>query len=73
MNNSKKGKKKIGSATVMVIFTAIVFSVYSSTSIAEVLSAISLQTKMEKQIKNIYEKDLDRIDEVYRILETRVE
>lgn len=68
-----KNKKKIGSATVMVIFTAIVFSVYSSTSIAEALSAISLQAKLEKQIKNIYEKDLDRIDEIYRILESKVD
>ena len=70
---SNKTKKKIGSATVMVIFTAIVFSIYSSTSIAEALAAISMQSKMEKQIKNIYEKDLNRIDEVYRILESKEE
>ena len=70
---SKPNKKKIGSATVMVIFAAIVFSMYSSTSVAEVRTAISLQIKLDKQIKSIYEKDLNRIDEVYRILESKIE
>ncbi|MEG2275444.1 MAG: hypothetical protein RSC09_03000, partial [Clostridia bacterium] len=64
--------KKIGSATVMVLFVALVFSIYSSTSIAEVLSAISIQSKIEKKIKNTYGKDLQRIEEVYIEAEDRL-
>ena len=48
-------KKLKGSATVMVIMAATVFSIYSSTAISEVISAIYTQTNIEKNIKKIQE------------------
>lgn len=65
-------KKLKGSATVMVIIAAMVFSIYSSAAISEVLSALYTQTNIEKNIKEVYEKDIENIDKVYEKLEMKL-
>lgn len=65
-------KKLKGSATVMVIISAMVFSIYSSAAISEVLSALYTQTNIEKNIKEVYEKDIENIDKVYEKLEMKL-
>ncbi len=65
-------KKLKGSATVMVIIASMVFSIYSSAAISEVLSALYTQTNIEKNIKETYEKNLDNIDDVYKKIEMKL-
>lgn len=58
-------KKIKGSTVVIVVISAIVFSVYASTANAEVLNAEYMQKDIKKKVKEIYEKDIEKIDEIY--------
>ena len=63
----KKSKK--GSAIIMVIMAGSVCLAYASTSVSEVISGLYTQNKIEKQIKEIYERDIENIDFIYDKLE----
>lgn len=63
-------KKKRGSGIVVVILTAIVFSIYVSSSFMESEHFYLLENKYEKSIVELYEKDYNNIEEYYdKVLE----
>ena len=68
---SKKIKKRlVGSGTLVVIFSAIAFSIYAVSSFAEQEHYGIMQDKYEKNIIEEYEKNIDNIEEYYdKILE----
>lgn len=62
--------KKRGSGIVVVILTAIVFSIYVSSSFMESEHFYLLENKYEKSIVELYEKDYNNIEEYYdKVLE----
>lgn len=62
--------KKKGSGIVVVILTAIVFSIYVSSSFMENEHFYLLENKYEKSIVELYEKDYNNIEEYYyKVLE----
>lgn len=63
---------KKGSAIVMVIMASSVCLAYASTATAEVISGLYTQKNIEKQIKDIYEKDIENIDFIYNKLEGKL-
>ena len=58
-------KKVKGSAVLVVILSAIVFSIYVISNFAEQEHYSILQDKYEKNIKEKYEKNIENIDEFY--------
>jgi hypothetical protein len=63
MNKSKN--KLRGSGVLVVILSAITFSIYTSSTYAEQQHFSIMEKKYEKNIISYYEKDYTRIDEVY--------
>lgn len=62
--------KKNGSGIVVVILMAIVFLVYVSSSFSESEHFYLLESKYEKSIVELYEKDYNNINEYYnKVLE----
>lgn len=51
-----------GSGTLIVIISAIVFLTYSISTFSDVRHMKYMQEKYEKNIREIYEKDLDILD-----------
>lgn len=51
-----------GSGTLIVIISAIVFLTYSVSTFSDVRHMKYMQEKYEKNIREIYEKDLDVLD-----------
>ncbi|MDO4283328.1 MAG: hypothetical protein Q4D02_06775 [Clostridia bacterium] len=67
-------KKKIGSGILVVILSAIVFSIYVSSAYSESEHFYLLEMKYEKSIVELYEKDYNNINEYYeRVLESNKE
>lgn len=64
MNNKRKKMLK-GSGVLVVILSAITFSIYVSSNFAEAEHYSIMQDKYEKNIKEYYEKDLEDIDDFY--------
>ncbi len=63
---SKKIKKRlVGSGTLVVIFSAIAFSIYAVSTFAEQEHYGIMQDKYEKNIIEEYEKNVDNIEEYY--------
>lgn len=66
----KKYSKLKGSAVLVVILSAIVFSIYVVSNFAEQEHYGILQDKYEKNIKEDYEKNVDNVEEFYnKVLE----
>lgn len=62
--------KKKGSGILVVVLAAIVFSIYVSSSFSEGEHFYLLQSKYEKSIVELYEKDYNNINEYYnKVLE----
>ena len=61
----KKYKKLAGSGTLVVILSAIAFSIYAVSSFAEKEHYSIMQNKYEKNIIKEYEKNVDNIEEYY--------
>lgn len=61
----KKFRKLTGSGILVVILSAIVFSIYVVSNFAEQEHYGIMQEKYEKNIKEEYEKDIDNIEEFY--------
>ena len=57
-----KFKNKIGSGTLIVIISAIVFLTYSISTFSDVRHMKYMQEKYEKNIREIYENDLDILE-----------
>lgn len=66
MNKSKIKLK--GSAVVLVILSAITFTIYSSSTYSQQEHFNLMQKRYEKRIINYYERDLESIDEIYEEL-----
>ncbi len=64
MNSKRKNMLK-GSGVLVVILSAITFSIYVSSNFAEAEHYSIMQDKYEKNIKEYYEKDLEDIDDFY--------
>lgn len=62
---SRKKDKLRGSGVLIVVLSAISFSIYASSTYAEQQHFSIMQKKYEKNIIEYYEKDNQRIDEVY--------
>lgn len=63
-------KKIKGSAIVVVMLVSIAFSVYVTSTYLEQEHFNLLQTKYEKNLKDIYEKDINNIQDYYnKVLE----
>ena len=60
MRKNNKGLK--GSGTLIVIISAIVFLTYATSTFADVRHMKHMQEKYEDNIREIYEKDLDRLN-----------
>lgn len=60
----KKIKLK-GSATLVVIMSAIIVITYATSTAADVRHMKYMQERYEKNIRNIYEKDIKKIDEKF--------
>lgn len=63
--NSRRKKMLKGSGVLVVILSAITFSIYVSSNFAEAEHYSIMQDKYEKNIKEYYEKDLEDIDDFY--------
>lgn len=61
----KVSRKFKGSAVLVVILSAIVFSIYVVSNFAEQEHYGILQEKYEKNIKEKYEKNFDNVEEFY--------
>ena len=61
----KKFKKLKGSGVLVVILSAIVFSIYVVSNFAEQEHYGIMQEKYEKNIKEEYEKDIENIEDFY--------
>lgn len=61
-------KKLMGSGILVVILTAIVFMIYSSSAYSEQEHFELLQKKYENDIINYYENNVNNIDDVYQNL-----
>lgn len=68
VKNYIKKNKYMGSGILVVILTALVFMVYSSSTYAEQEHYQMLQKKYENDIINYYNSDVNNIDEVYQNL-----
>ncbi len=66
MNKNKVNRLLNGSGVLVVILTAITFSIYVTSNFAEAEHYSIMQEKYEKNIKEYYEKDLDDIDNFYQ-------
>ena len=55
----KKHIKNRGSGTLIIIISAIVFFTYATSTFADVRHMKYMQEKYEKNIKEMYEKDLE--------------
>lgn len=62
---SRKKDKLRGSGVLIVVLSAISFSIYASSTYAEQQHFSIMQKKYEKNIIEYYEKDNQRIDEIY--------
>ncbi|MEG1705564.1 MAG: hypothetical protein RR290_03195 [Clostridia bacterium] len=60
-----KNKKIKGSAILIVILSAVVFSIYTSSTYAQQEHFSIMQKKYEETIKKYYEKDNENIEEIY--------
>lgn len=67
INNIKLNKmsKIKGSGVLVVVLSAMVFSVYTMSTFSESQHFSILIDKYEKNIKEYYEKNVDNIDEYY--------
>lgn len=65
MNNGKNKKMLKGSGVLVVILSAITFSIYVTSNFAEAEHYSIMQDKYEKNIKEYYEKNLEDIDDFY--------
>lgn len=73
MRKNKSNRLLKGSGVLVVILTAITFSIYVTSNFAETEHYSIMQEKYEKNIKEYYEKDLDNIDNFYqKIIEKNV-
>lgn len=73
MNNNQKKMLK-GSGILVVILSAITFSIYVTSNFAEAEHYSIMQEKYENNIKEYYEKDLSDIEEFYnKVLEKNKE
>lgn len=63
-----KKNKYMGSGILVVILTALVFMVYSSSTYSEQEHYQMLQKKYENDIINYYSNDVQNIDDVYQNL-----
>lgn len=73
MNNNQKKMLK-GSGILVVILSAITFSIYVTSNFAEAEHYSIMQEKYENNIKEYYEKDLSGIEEFYnKVLEKNKE
>ncbi len=61
----KRAKNFKGSAVLVVILSAIVFSIYVVSNFAEQEHYGILQDKYEKNIKEKYENNVDNVEEFY--------
>ena len=61
----KKFKKLTGSGILVVILSAVVFSIYVVSNFAEQEHYGIMQQKYEENIKEEYEKKIDNIEEFY--------
>lgn len=61
----KISNKLKGSGILVVILSAVVFSIYATSNFAEAEHYSILQEKYEKNIKEEYEKNIDNIEEFY--------
>lgn len=72
MNKStKKFSKKTllrGSGVLVVILSAITFSIYVSSTFAEEEHFSIMQTRYEKNLIQNYEKDINNVEEIYEKL-----
>lgn len=64
----KISSKLKGSAVLVVILSAVTFSIYTVSNFAEQEHYSILQDKYEKNIKSQYEKNVDNIEEYYNSL-----
>lgn len=64
----KISKKIKGSGILVVVLSAVVFSIYVSSNFAENEHYGILQEKYEKNIKDEYEKNIDNIEEFYNTI-----
>ena len=58
----KNLKKVMGSGTLIVIISAIVFLIYATSTFSDVRHMKYMQEKYENNIREIYEKDLDILE-----------
>ena len=65
MNKSKKRLK--GSGILVVILSAIAFSVYAMSAFSEIEHFSILLDKYEKNNKDYYERNIDNVDDFYKI------
>lgn len=68
MNKFSKKNKLRGSGVLIVVLSAISFSIYASSTYAQQQHFSIMQKKYEKNIVNYYEKDNERIEEIYNEL-----
>ena len=61
--NKIKNMKLKGSATLVVIMSAIIAITYATSTSADVRHMKYMQEKYEKNIRQIYEEDIEYIDE----------
>ncbi len=54
-----------GSAVLVVVLSAVVFSIYATSNFAESEHYSILQDKYEKNIKDEYEKNINNIEDFY--------
>lgn len=68
MNNSKKkiskGNKKRGSATVVIIITAVVFLVYISSTYTDILHLKKMHEKYYTNIQNMFDMEYNYIESI---------
>lgn len=58
-------KKLKGSATLIVVISAIVFTIYAGAASAEAMNAEYMQKDIKQKVKEIYEKDIENLQEIY--------
>lgn len=66
MNKSKR--KLRGSGVLIVVLSAITFTIYATSTYAEQQHYNVMQQKYERNIVNYYEKDNENIEEIYQDL-----
>lgn len=68
-----KFRKNIGSGILVVILAAITFSIYVASAYSEGEHFYLLESKYEKSIVELYEKDYNNINEYYEKILNKIE